>query len=158
MCVRCAKRREVRTREKGGGRASAQWGVKKYCQEWKKKMCRDNMFISAPSFPLHLLLPFHARQHLLKFIGRQAIMHNPYAFTLSFAFYASWLFMCWYIWCGYEPGFIIISIFKGDQQVHREKNGIKRDAKQYSRSASEVYRAGFKTIINYMLLHLCWTA
>lgn len=40
--------------------------------------------------------PPFANRHLLKFIGHQAIMHNPSAFTLSFAFHASWLLMCWY--------------------------------------------------------------
>lgn len=71
---------------------------KKYCQECvsrtKKKNRRDNVFISVPPPP-----PPHppsAIQHLLKFIGHPAIMHNPSAFTLSFAFHASWLLMCWY--------------------------------------------------------------
>lgn len=37
-----------------------------------------------------------ANRHLLKFIGHRAITHNPSARTLSFAFHASWLLMCWY--------------------------------------------------------------
>lgn len=56
----------------------------------KKKNRRDNVFISVPPPP-----PAPPTiQHLLKFIGHRAIMHNPSAFTLSFAFHASWLLMC----------------------------------------------------------------
>lgn len=92
------KEREKRGRKGEKDGVGVHSSVKKYCQEWAsrtKKNCRDNVFISVPPPPTPTL-PSLANRHLLKFIGHQAIMHNPSAFTLSFAFHASWLLMCWY--------------------------------------------------------------